>query len=223
MRNLSIYLKNRKIISKKVLDNGFIKENNSYILEKEINNNDFKVVIELTNDKQISKVIDLSSNEEYILVDTKTTGSFVGQIKDEYEKIINSFIENCTEPNIFKSNNSKQVIKYIKEKYNDDLEYLWEKLPNCAIWRNKNNDKWYGLIMQIKESSLGLKSDKETEVLNLKYQKDQTNEIINNKTIFPAYHMNKKSWISIKLDEDIDIKEIENLIDNSYNLLINKK
>ncbi len=223
MRDLSIYLKNRKINYQKLTNNSFVKENSTYILEKEIHNNEFKVVIEISKEKQTSKVIDLISNEEYILVDTKTSGSFVGKIKDEYETTIKAFIEKCTELNIFKSKNSKHVIKYIKSKYNGDLEYLWEKLPNCAIWRNKNNNKWYGLIMTIKESSLGLKSDKETEVLNIKYQKDKTKEIINNKTIYPAYHMNKKSWISIKLDEDINQKEIEELIDNSYNLLIEKK
>lgn len=222
MRNLSTSLKNRIINYDKLLDNGFLKEKNKYLFEKSINNDEFKVIIEITKEKQISKVIDQNTNDEYILIDTKTTGSFVGKIKDEYEKIIKNFIEKCTIPNIFKSKNSKHVIKYIKNKYNDDLEYLWEKLPNCAIWRNKDNNKWYGLIMTIKESSLGLKSDNETEVLNLKYQKDQTDEIINNKTIYPAYHMNKSSWISIKLDEDINITEIENLIDNSYNLLINK-
>ena len=105
MRDLSIYLKNRKINYQKLTNNNFVKENSTYILEKEIHNNEFKVVIEISKEKQTSKVIDLISNEEYILVDTKTSGSFVGKIKDEYETTIKAFIEKCTEPNIFKSKN----------------------------------------------------------------------------------------------------------------------
>lgn len=35
--------------------------------------------------------------------------------------------------------------------------------------------------------------------------------------------MNKKSWITIKLDKSIDTTEIFNLIDNSYNLSIGNK
>lgn len=34
--------------------------------------------------------------------------------------------------------------------------------------------------------------------------------------------MNKKYWITIKLDGTVDIKEIYGLLDNSYNLSKNK-
>ena len=219
MRDLSIYLKNRKIDNKQLINNNFIKENDTYMLEKEIHNNEFKVVIEITKEKQTSKVIDLISNEEYILVDTKTSGSFVGQIKNEYESIIKNFIEKCTTRNVFKEENSKEVIKYVKEKYGTELEFLWEQYPNYGVLRNKDNNKWYGMLGVIKESSLGKKSENYIEGLNLKYQTDKINKIIDNKTIYPGYHMNKKSWITIVLNSNIDKEKLKRLIDNSYNLL----
>ena len=37
--------------------------------------------------------------------------------------------------------------------------------------------------------------------------------------INPAYHMNKKHWISIEPDNRIDLKLQKKLIDNSYNLV----
>ncbi len=39
---------------------------------------------------------------------------------------------------------------------------------------------------------------------------------------FAGYHMNKKHWITIKLDGSVNINEIYELIDNSYNLSKNK-
>ena len=48
---------------------------------------------------------------------------------------------------IYKNQQSKEVIKYIKEKYDDDLEFLWKKYDNNAIWRNKQNNKWYGYFL----------------------------------------------------------------------------
>lgn len=36
---------------------------------------------------------------------------------------------------------------------------------------------------------------------------------------FPVYHMNKKNWISIILDSNIDFKILCNIIDESYNLV----
>lgn len=222
MRDLSKKIENKKINYQKLKKFGFTKNKNIYYFEKSINHNEFTVTIEISDKKQISKVIDKESNEEYILVDTDSTGFFVGQIKDQYEQIIKDFIDNCTEPNVFKNKKSKHIIKYVKEKYNTDLEFLWEQYPTFAVLRNKESNKWYGMLGIIKESSLGLESNKTTEIINVKYQKEETIKIVNNKTVFPAYHMNKKSWITIKLDEDINIKRIEELIDNSYNLL-NKK
>ena len=40
---------------------------------------------------------------------------------------------------------------------------------------------------------------------------------------YKAYHMNKKSWISIILNDTLNNKEIYELIDESYNLINDKK
>ena len=74
------------------------------------------------------------------------------------------------------------------------------------------------LMMKIPANKIGIESDEEIEVINLKYQKDKVDEVIDNISIFPAYHMNKKSWITIMLDSDITKTRIKELIDNSYNL-----
>ena len=42
---------------------------------------------------------------------------------------------------------------------------------------------------------------------------------VHNKNIFPAYHMNKKHWISIVLDKNIKLEAIKELIDISYSLV----
>lgn len=216
MRNLDIYLKNKVVDYKKLTEYGFEKIEENYLYHKKIIDDQFEVTISFGKDNS-SKVIDLENDDEYFLVDVENSvGEFVGKVREEYENIIQNIIDKCTNSNIFKNKQTKQIIKYIKEKYNDDLEFLWEKYDDCAIWRNKSNNKWYGLLMTIAEEKLGLKSNKEIEVLNLKYQKDEIDKVVDNKGIFPGYHMNKRSWISIVLDDTIDNKYIKELIDNSY-------
>ena len=39
--------------------------------------------------------------------------------------------------------------------------------------------------------------------------------------ILPGYHMNKKHWNTLTLNGSVPISEIENMIDNSYNLVVN--
>ena len=223
MRNLNKEFEHKNIEYTKLLEYGFTLKNNHYVLEQEINDNHFKVQIEISNTSQTSKIIDLSTDEEHILMDIKhASGDFIGKIKEEYETILNDIITKCTTPNIFKSKQAKEIIKYIKEKYNDDLEYLWKKFPNNAIWRNKTNHKWYGALLVLPENKLGIDSDQIIEIIDLRYQKDKIKEIIDNQKIFAGYHMNKNSWITIKLDGSMDNKEIFKLIDNSYQLSLEK-
>lgn len=224
MRNLTKEFKNRKVIIENLIPNGFIKKDDTYIYEKDILNNEFKVVITISNTLEIiSKVIELSLNDEYLLVDVPSaSGEFVGKVKEKYDKVINEIITNCTTLEVFKNDYTKEVIKYVKDKYNDDLEFLWVKFDNNAVWRNKKNNKWYAALLIVKEEKLGLSGNTEIEIIDLMYQKDQIEKIIDYKKIFPGYHMNKKSWITIKLDGSMPLEELYKLLDNSYNISLNK-
>ena len=223
MRQIDNELKNKQINYQSLLKYGFEKNNEKYIYKTKIYNDQFEIIVEIQNNKMCSKLMDLENEEEYILVDIQeTSGEFIGKVRNEYEKL-KEIIEKCTEKNIFKNKQSKEIINYIKEKYKDEPEYLWEKFENNAIWRNKKNNKWYGLILTVKESKIGIESEKEIEILDLRYQKEKIEQIVDNKIIFPGYHMNKKSWITIKLDNTLKSVEIFKLIDNSYNLVAGNK
>ena len=150
-------------------------------------------------------------------------GSFVGNVRKEYEKVLNDVIKNCTFKENFSSNQTKEVINYIKKKYGDELEFLWEKYDNNAIWRNKKNNKWYGVLMTIPLNRLKGDSDKEVEVIELKCDKEKIDTIIDNKSIFLGYYMNKKSWITIILDGTVSFKILASFIDESYDLSLGSK
>lgn len=224
MRNLEDKLKNRKINYKELVKYGFKKEKDRYIYKTRIKDNQFEIIIVISEKEKYSKLIDLENQEEFVLVDIESSnGQFVGQLRQDYDKVIEDVVINCTNKEAFKSNQSKKVIQYIEQKYGDKLEFLWEKFDNNAIWRNKQNEKWYGVILNISEEKLGIKSDKVVEVIDLRYQKEKIETIIDNEKIFHGYHMNKKSWITIKLDGSVDENTIFELIDNSYKLSIGNK
>ncbi len=221
MRDLNIYLKKSIVDYNKLSKFGFSKEKDVYKYKEQILEGEFEVQIFIEKDKKYSKVIDIESNEEYALVDIEdAVGEFIGTVRSEYEKVINKFLKECTKKEIFKSKQSKELIKYVKEKYGDELEFLWD--DDNAIWRSKKNNKWYATIFTVSGDKLGINSSKIIEVSNVMYEKDKVQDIIDNKTIFPAYHMNKRSWITIKLDDEIDMETVYELIDNSYEICNNK-
>ncbi len=213
-----IELKKRKIDYGKLNSFGFI--DNKY--SKNILGNDFKVVIKIENDRVFSYVIDNNFGDEFTNVDVNTTGEFIGNIKNNYEEIISSFINECTIVEFNYQNQVKEIIKYINDKYNDEIEYLWEISPDSGIFRNKKNKKWYAAILSVKENRISGDNEDLIYVIDLMYYKDKIGEIIDNTNIYPGYHMNKKSWITIKLDGSVENSFIFKYIDLSYTI-VNKK
>ena len=223
MRNLENYFKDRKINYDRLIEYGFILKEDNYYYEKIINDGVFKIVIEINKQQKIAKVIDLLNDQEYNLVDVKgATGNFVGKIKEIYEALINDIIDKCSDVDVFKSKQTIAIINYVKAKYDNDLEFLWKRSPKNAIWRNQNNRKWYGAVLVISKNKLKIESNEMVEILDLRDQKNDIKNIIDNYKIFPGYHMNKDNWITIILDGRVELEEIYQLIDNSYQLSLHK-
>lgn len=201
----------------KLIKYGFKKNKDTYIYEKNFLDDSFKAVITIS-DTLKGKVIDLETNEEYINIRTKMMGSFVNTVREEYEKILLDIKKNCFNETPFISDQSNRVTKYIKDKYNDDPEFLWEKYPGFGIFRNKNNNKWYAALMNIDYSKFSDRSG-EVEIINIKIDKNKLNDLLKIPGIYEAYHMNKKSWITIVLDDTLDDKEVFKLLDESYEII----
>lgn len=223
MRILDNELKNKTINYNELPKYGFIKANEIYTYKTKIYDEQFEMIVEVKENTMTSKLIDLVNEDEYILVDIQgSTGEFIGKVREEYENELQNIILKCTNPDIFKSRQAKAIIKYVKEKYNDDLEYLWKKFPTNAVWRNKQNNKWYGALLVVSKRKLEINSDEIIDIIDLRYQKEKIKSLIDNDSIFSGYHMNKDSWITIKLDGSINTEEIFKLIDNSYNVSLGK-
>ena len=198
-----INLEKKKINYDLLIKYGFIKKNNSYYYEKNIMNNDFKVMIEIINNSMFVKIIDNEFNEEYLMSNIEDiSGNFISKLKDEYEKVIEDIIDKCCENDVFKSNESKRIINYLKEKYHSELEYLWDKYPEFGVCRNSKTRKWFIMIGKIEKNKIIGDSKEMVEIID--------------KKIYPGYHMNKKSWITIILDGNNDFERIKELIDYSY-------
>ena len=216
--------KKRKLDKNKLIIYGFVKENNTYKYSKLIMNNSFRVDITIDSKGNIiGKVYDLDGDYEYTNFRLEIVkGDFVNRVKDEYIKVLESIANNCYTEEYFIYKQSNEVSNLIKEKYNVLPEFLWESNPNYGIFRNKSSNKWFGVIMNIDRSKLNLNESGKVEVLNVKLD-DLVNTYLNKEGIYPAYHMSKKSWVSITLDNTLSNEKVMNLIDISYDLSNRKK
>ncbi len=115
----------------------------------------------------------------------------------------------------------KDIFEYVREKYGTDPDYPWASNPGYAALRHSVSRKWYGLVMDIPKSRLGINDDSIADVINLKCDTLMMGSTVDGRTIFPAYHMNRKYWISV-LIEEAEENELRRLIDMSYSLTSKK-
>ena len=204
---------------KKLEDYGFKKNDNDYVLEKNFLNNDFKAIITISFNGNISgKVIENELDEEYTLLRTEIVGEFVGKVREAYKDVLMDIRKHCFEPNYFIYDQTNRINSYIKEKYHDDPEFLWDNSPGCGVYRNKLNNKWYGIIMNVNYSKLDNKTG-EVEIINVKLDEKEIQDLLKQNGFYKAYHMNKVGWITIILNDTLKDEVICSLIDKSYNII----
>ena len=202
----------------KLLNYGFKEENYLYYYEKYIIDNKYKICIKIENNNVIGKIYDLIFNDEYLNLNVDSNLSFNNKIKEEYIKVLKDIKVKCTKESLFVFKQSNEITSYIKRKYKVNPEFLWKESSGNGVFRNKYNKKWFGIIISVSKDKLDLKYKQEIiEVINLKIDEDMIKELIKINGFYRAYHMNKKSWISVILDNTLDNEIIYSLIDQSYN------
>ena len=214
--------KQTKINFNKLIKYGFIKDDNIYKYSKNIMNNAFRVDIKINN-KGIVKgtIYDLSFKDEYTNFRIEDiTGSFTSQVKDEFINILIDIKNKCFIKQLFIYDQTNRIAQLIKDRYDDEPNFEWKKFPGYATFKNSNSKKWYGLIMNLNQSKLKKGENHEVEILNIKLNSSKINNLLKRNGFLPAYHMNKKNWISIILNNTIPDTEIMDLIDESYSYTV---
>ena len=201
----------------KLLQYGFKEEAEKLIYRKEILDNSFLIEIVYVDSQFLIEVYDLEFDEIYSLYSVDSAiGETVQNIREHVEKLLSSILGLADESGKI----SSEIIDYCNNKYGENHVNPFKKHPDILAFINEKN-KWYALLSDVEYNKLNKNTDItiKVKILNVKYPTDRILEIIDNKNIFPAYHMNKKHWISIVLDKNIKLETIKELIDISYSLV----
>ena len=196
---------------------GFREEAEKLIYRKEILDSSFLIEIVFVNSQLLIEVYDIEFDEIYSLFSVDSAvGETVQNIREHVEKLLSSILGLADESGKI----SSEIIDYCNNKYGENHVNPFKKHPDILAFVNKKN-KWYALMSNVEYNKLNKTSNIITKVkiLNVKYPTDNISDIIDNQNIFPAYHMNKKHWISIVLDKNIKLETIKELIDMSYSLV----
>ena len=223
MNVLDIF-KNKRANEKRLVEYGFKKTPNGYVLTSHFLEGQFSLTVTVDGEGISARLTDVFTGDEYTLhlVDD-AMGAFVGSVRTEFLARLTEIRDKCFEADDGVGDYARAVMEYIRGKYGDEPEFLWEKTPTNAIWRRKDNSKWYCVLITLARRKLGLDEDGFVEILDLQSPPECIAEIVDGKRYFKGYHMNKKHWMTVCLDGSLPFKEICKRIDESYLLAKDKK
>lgn len=114
--------------------------------------------------------------------------------------------------------NRTELEKLIWGEYKTKPDFPWDSAPTYAVFRHKENKKWFAVIMDIPKRRIGFENDEIISVVNLKCDPLLVGSLILEEGFFKAYHMNKTNWITAALDGSADDEKIEFLLDYSFDV-----
>ena len=110
------------------------------------------------------------------------------------------------------------ILRYAEKNYQTKPEHPWPESPTSEVLRHRRNRKWYALITDVARNKVGLEGDELIDILNVKCDPEIVFALSSQEGFSPAWHMNKKHWITIILDGSVPFEEICQRIDESYSL-----
>ncbi|MDD6920204.1 MAG: MmcQ/YjbR family DNA-binding protein [Eubacteriales bacterium] len=213
----------KRFIVEQLLQYGFNKKENKYLYETDLMDGAFYAVIVISEEGHVEgKVVDAISEEEYAQLHMEDfNGAYVGQIRKEYEKLLREVADICCTNVLFVSNQANRLSKLILKKYDIYPDFPWRQsqYKDYGVFRHKDSEKWFAVIMNIKwDLLLKNKDEDKVDVINLKINAQDSELLMVTKGIYHGYHMNHRNWISVVLNDTLDDNEIMKLIENSFSL-----
>ena len=207
--------------SKKAKEYGFVENQGLWTYNSTILQGDFLMMVTVEDGDLSFQVYDQETGDLYPQVHMESMrGTFVGTVREACLEVLYGIRKACFEVQDYICPQTKRIMTRVQEKYENQLEYLWEKSPDTAVLRHEDNQKWYAVLMKISWDKLEKGREGLVEAVNLKH--DQVSDLLVKKGIYPAFHMNKRYWISVPLDDSLADEELLELIEKSWNLTLKK-
>lgn len=213
------FFRRKRFVPDRMTALGFEKADGGNIYRADIMNGDFSAEIFVDDNGDVKgKVVDKMNDEEYVRFRTdEECGAYVSMVRSSYEELLGKIAAGCCCDVPFVSEQANRITGLIYEKYGVRPDFPFhDENAAAGVFRHGDTGKWFGLVMNIKRRSLEAGGEGFVDVMNLKADTDGGVEY---KTgVYPAFHMNHKTWISITLDDTLTDGEVMELVDKSYAL-----
>ena len=201
----------------KLLFYGFESDGQTLVYEKMLPEENFKICLRFDGEIK-GRILDLSTGEEYTNFRVESSTGFGAEVRRKFTALLDDIRDKCCRNQYFRSAQGRRINDYIFEKYHSVPEFLWPNIPSYAAFRRSGSKKWFAVIGSVPRRKVdpASSSNREVEVINVKVDSAQIKEILSVGGYYPAFHMNKKCWVSIILDDALSDEEIQERVNDSF-------
>jgi|GEM_PF-571568 len=200
---------------------GFRPENKGYVYETTLLHGDFLYRVHIRESGSVqTELIDQSTGDEYVLYHlggAGAVGPYNGEIREATKEVLTRVKERCFKEDIFPQGEAQALMAYNEEKHGDVLDFCFDS-KDIAVWRRKDNRKWYGILMTVKASKIGLPSNRLITVCNMRAKPEENPALTQTPHYYVTYHMNKLTWFTVAFDGSIPVDELCQRMERSYQL-----
>lgn len=213
----------KHLIPEKAKAFGFVHKDRVWGLEKDFMDGDFHARLLVHEDGIVEgTVIDAMDGEPYAQLRMESMqGSYVSSVREAYKELLEETAAACFEEFRFGSPQARRMADEIFRRWQVRPDYPWKEGrydPN-AVFRHKGNRKWFALLMPLSIRRLDRNAaDRPVDALNLKIDPVKGDILLKIPGIYPAYHMNHKTWITVVLDDTVPDDTVMALVEESYKL-----
>lgn len=213
----------KRFVPSKMTAFGFTKSDGQYICETDLMDGAFHAILSVPEKGAVTgKVIDRMNDEEYHQLRSRQfDGPYVHSVRQAYVQWLRHIGETVCDEVLFASDQANRIAELILDQYDVKPDFPWEEKPyqSYGAFRHADTRKWFALIMNVQWDKL-LKNKDETRVDIINLKSDTLEEAVSRYpgVIFPGYHMNHKTWISIVLADFLPDERIMQWVQSSYAL-----
>lgn len=202
---------------------GFRQDGHHFLLEKDFLQGDFTLLLSVSDQGTVcGRVMDAITGEEYDQLRRETGGAYVNMVRSAYEALLGKIAKACCTDVLFASDQANRLAGLILQKFHICPDYPFDHMAryrSYGVFRHEKNRKWFALIMNVKKSLVDKGSCQDmVDILNLKIEPEKGSILHQIPGIYPAYHMNHRTWISVLLDGTVTDEKVISLIETSFAL-----
>jgi len=191
------------------------------------------------------QLIDLEFGDEFYQIHSDNQrGAFVAEICEEYGELLEEIAEAGFIPQPFILAQSNRIARRVLAEFGEKPVFPFKKIEGAGVFENPDNGKWYGLIMEVDRNKLkkpetlsggkargssqntGSTEDMPkhmTEAMNVKVRPETVPELTKREGIYECYHMNKKHWVTVVLEDEVPDEDIMSLLRESRSFTLGKR